>query len=60
MDIFPTIAHLSGASLPEDKIIDGKNIWPLLSGKKNAKSPHNVLYAYQGENLQTIRKGSWK
>ena len=60
MDIFPTIAHLSGASLPEDKIIDGKNIWPLLSGKKNAKSPHHVLYAYQGENLQTIRKGSWK
>jgi len=60
MDIFPTIAHLTGAQLPADRIIDGKNIWPILADQKDAESPHKVLYAYHGKNLQTIRKGSWK
>jgi len=60
MDIFPTIAHLAGAKTPENKVVDGKNIWPILANEKDAKSPHRVLYSYQGKNLQTIRKGPWK
>ncbi len=60
MDIFATIAHLTGAIIPKDKVIDGKNIWPLLINEKGAKSPHKVLLAYTGKNLQTIRKEKWK
>lgn len=60
MDIFPTIAHIAGATIPGDRVIDGKNLWPLLKNEKGAKSLHKVLYAYQGKNLQTIRKGRWK
>ncbi len=41
-------------------IIDGKNIWPLLSGKKGAKSPHKAFYYYAGRNLNSIRNGDWK
>ena len=36
IDILPTIAWLTGSAHPE-KTIDGKNIWPLLSGKRGGK-----------------------
>ena len=60
MDIFASIADVTGAEMPSDYKIDGKSIWPLLVQEKGAKSPHIVLLAYHGKNLQTIRKGKWK
>src|SRR5205814_4960523 len=45
IDIFPTLAKLTGAALPKHKI-DGLDIWPLISGQPNAKSPHDALYYY--------------
>ena len=43
IDILPTVAHLVGAKLLEHKI-DGKNIWPLIVGDDDAKSPHEAYY----------------
>lgn len=60
MDILPTVAHITGAKLPVDRVIDGKNIWPILRNEKDSRFPHRILYGYQGKNLQTIRKGKWK
>ncbi len=60
MDLLPTFAALAGASLPVDRTIDGKNIWPLMSGKPNAKSPHEAFYYYQIDQLQAVRSGKWK
>lgn len=59
IDILPTVAHLTDAELPEQRI-DGKNIWPLLSGKKNAKTPHEAFFYYQGKFLAGVRSGKWK
>jgi arylsulfatase A-like enzyme len=59
IDILPTIAHLSGAKLP-DHPIDGKNIWPLVAGEPGAKSPHEAYYFYWGQHLQAVRMGPWK
>jgi arylsulfatase A len=59
IDILPTFAKLSGASLPERKI-DGQDIWPLLSGAKDAKSPHEAYYFYWGGALHAVRSGKWK
>ena len=59
IDILPTIAHLTGAKLPEHTI-DGKNIWPLIAGEAGAKSPHEAYYFYYGRELQAIRMGKWK
>jgi arylsulfatase A-like enzyme len=59
IDILPTIAHLIGARLPEHKI-DGKNIWPLIHGEPDARSPHEAYYFYYGQELQAIRVGRWK
>ena len=60
MDILPTIAHIAGAEMPTSRKIDGKNLWPLLLNQSGANTSHEVLYGYQGKNLQTIRKGKWK
>jgi arylsulfatase A-like enzyme len=59
IDILPTIAGLIGAKLPEHKI-DGLDIWPLMSGKEGARSPHEFLSFYWGESLEAIRSGNWK
>jgi len=59
MDILPTIAHLAGAKPPERKI-DGKDIWPLMSGRSNAGSPHEALFYYRGWALEAVRSGRWK
>jgi len=60
MDLLPTFAKLAGAAVPADRIIDGKDIWPLMAGKKNARSPHEAFYYYQMDQLQAVRSGKWK
>jgi len=60
MDLLPTFAKLAGTSAPKDRIIDGKNIWPLMNGTKNATSPHEVFYYYMKTQLQAVRSGKWK
>jgi arylsulfatase A-like enzyme len=59
IDILPTIAHLVGAQLPDHKI-DGRNIWPLMAGQPNAKSPQEAYYFYWGHELHAVRMGRWK
>ncbi len=59
IDILPTLAKLAGAELPKLKI-DGLDIWPLIAGTPNAKSPHDALYFYWGQHLQAVRSGRWK
>lgn len=59
IDIFPTIAEMIGAELPEHPI-DGKNIWPLMAGQEGARSPHEAYYFYYGSGLQAVRSAKWK
>lgn len=60
MDLYPTFARLAGAELPGDRTIDGRDIWPLLSGESGATSPHEAFYFYFGDQLQAVRSGTWK
>jgi arylsulfatase A len=57
IDILPTIARLTGSKLPERKI-DGQDIWPLMSGQKDAHSPHKTYCLLHGPG--TVRSGQWK
>ena len=59
IDVLPTIARLTGGSLPKNTI-DGKNILPLLQGQKGAKSPHKAFFYYSGRRLSGVRSGRWK
>jgi len=60
-DFFTTFLNIAGADIPKDRIIDGKDILPLMMGEVNVHSPHKVFYGYTGTGmLQSIRKGNWK
>jgi len=60
MDLLPTLARLAGTEAPSDRIIDGKDIWPLMAGNQGAKSPHEAFYYYRVDQLQAVRSGKWK
>ena len=56
IDLLPSLAKLTGAKVPGDRTIDGKNVLSVLTGKPGAKSPHEILY-YE---IDGIRRGKWK
>ena len=59
-DLLPTIAALTGASLPANKL-DGKDISALLTGGPDARTPHEALFIrYAGNELQTVISPQWK
>ena len=60
IDLLPTFARLAGGRLPAERVIDGRDIWPLLSQPSAAASPHDALYFYWGTELHAIRSGRWK
>ncbi len=60
LDVLPTLAHLAGANPPAGRRIDGKNIWPTLSGKAGPMAGHQAFYYYQMDQLQAVRSGPWK
>jgi len=65
LDILPTLAHLAGVQVPCDRVIDGKNLWPLLSGETQT-SPRKHFHYFAGArpgapaNYQGIRDARWK
>lgn len=58
MDIFPTVARLSGAALPSRRL-DGIDIWPMLSGATPFIERAPLLY-FDGWDLQCARWMDWK
>lgn len=60
MDLHPTLAEIAGAALPDDRIIDGRDILPLLRGDKGAASPHDAFFYYWMDNLEAVRDRRWK
>jgi arylsulfatase A-like enzyme len=62
IDVLPTMAKLIGADLPRDLVLDGKDIWPLVSGQPGAKCPHEAFYFFWDRNLEAVRSGNsnWK
>lgn len=60
IDLLPTLAALANAPIPDDRIIDGKDIRPLMSAAPAAKSPHKTYFYYNENYLQAVRCGRWK
>jgi arylsulfatase A len=60
MDVFPTIAKLSAATIPADRVIDGMSLADALtSGTQPALKDRGFCY-YFGAQLQAVRVGKWK
>jgi arylsulfatase A-like enzyme len=58
MDVFPTFAKLSGATLPDDLVIDGKDMMPVLL--EGAESPHEYFFYAHWGVLEGVRWKFWK
>ncbi len=59
IDFFPTILNLAGLQLPDDRIIDGKDIQGLLTAAEKV-SPHEALFFFHYNELEGVRAGKWK
>jgi uncharacterized sulfatase len=58
IDVLPTVLGLTGIAPPADRVIDGRDIWPVLAD--GAPSPHEALYFYRGARLEAVRVGQHK
>ena len=59
LDLLPTFAGLANAAPPDDRVIDGKDVWPLLSAKSE-QSPRDSFFYYAYTHLEAVRLGRWK
>lgn len=59
IDWFPTCLNIAGLQQPEDRIIDGKDITGLLTGK-GSSTPHEAFFFYNHDGLEAVRVGPWK
>ncbi len=60
LDLLPTIANLTGAQVPTDRVIDGRNVTAVFTGE-DAGDPIPYFY-YEAFNSQidAVRLGAWK
>jgi len=60
IDLLPTFAGITGARLPDDRTLDGRDLWPMIEGAPDAPSPHRDLFFFRGTALEAMRRGDWK
>lgn len=58
MDLLPTFCSMANVELPGDRVYDGYDLFPVLSG--TGDSPREVVYYYRGTQVYAIRKGEFK
>jgi arylsulfatase A-like enzyme len=58
MDIFMTSARLAECRLPDDRVYDGTDLLPYLTGKKEGL-PHENFY-WKADHIHAMRSGDWK
>lgn len=59
MDLYPTLAHFCGAAVPNDRVIDGRDVSDIWLGN-STESPHESFVYYAGNTLEAIRDARWK
>ena len=64
MDLLPTFAELAGVRLRAEQTIDGRSLWPLLSGA-TSQGPHSEFFYFGGSapgkiRLRAVRDRRWK
>ena len=64
MDIYPTLANLTGTTVPEDHPVDGQDLSRLLSGKPDPSREEIFMchfpHQHNGSYYTTYRDGAWK
>ena len=58
MDLFTTFVTLAGGKIPQDRVIDGVDLSPVLFEGK--PSPRETMFYYRGTELMAVRYKQWK
>jgi arylsulfatase A-like enzyme len=58
LDLLPTFCSLAEIKLPYDRLYDGYDLSPVLTG--TGGSPRSVVYYYRGTEIYALRKGAFK
>lgn len=59
MDLFPTLLQLADIPMPDDRMFDGSNLQPILTGKEKAL-PEEIVFYYFRDRIRAVRHGPWK
>ena len=59
IDILPTIAEITGADLPTNKI-DGKSAWDIWTGVTDQSQHQAFFFYYKSNELHAVRYKDWK
>jgi arylsulfatase A-like enzyme len=59
MDLFPTLAKIAGGTVPEDRVIDGRDMTDFLLGKTE-KSGRDGFIVYMGNDVFGVKWRNWK
>ena len=60
-DLFTTFAALAGADIPDDRVIDGRDLFPLMTNNADGPPPHQDFAGYEARGLHmSHREGPWK
>jgi arylsulfatase A len=60
IDLLPTFAKLVGADFPKDRLLDGRDITPLMFDPASKPVRNTHLYFTANQTLAAIRQGEWK
>lgn len=58
LDLLPTFCEIAGIKPPEDRVLDGESILPLLEGK--AFQRRKPMFWWQMNGTVALREGDWK
>ena len=58
LDVFPTAVAAARGKLPGDRVIDGVEVVPFLTGEERG-APHDTLFWRLGDR-RAVRRGDWK
>jgi uncharacterized sulfatase len=59
IDLFPTLLGLAGLSLPDDRVIDGVDLFSVWTGGE-AGFDERPLYFFHDYDVEAVRVGQWK
>jgi arylsulfatase A-like enzyme len=60
-DLFSTFASVAGAKIPDDRPIDGRDLFPLMTKNLDGPPPHTDFAGYEARGLHmSYREGIWK
>jgi arylsulfatase A-like enzyme len=60
LDMMPTIASLTGAELPVDRALDGRDVAGMFTGEASDAEVPYYYYAAWNTRIDAVRLGNWK